>query len=115
MAPIPYAHTLSGRSRTEWHPLRKHLEDTAHRAEDFATAFGSREWGHLAGLWHDLGKYSDAFQNYLSESAGSVNVTHAEMIGRVDHSTAVPARRAARARRSTPFLLHRGPSRRPAR
>src|SRR5579883_792565 len=88
IAPIPYAHTLPGQPRTEWHPLKKHLEDTAGRAKGFATAFGSGEWGHLAGLWHDLGKYSDAFQNHLSESAGSDDVTHkSEMTGRVDHST----------------------------
>jgi CRISPR-associated endonuclease/helicase Cas3 len=74
----------------------KHLRDTARRAEGFATAFGSAEWGHLAGLWHDLGKYSDAFQDYLGASAGSGDVTHAsEMTGRVDHSTAA-AQHAAR-------------------
>ncbi len=89
IAPIPYAHTLWGRPREEWHPLTDHLQDTASRAERFATAFGSAEWGGLGGLWHDLGKFSDAFQAYLSKSAGSGDVTHeSEMTGRVDHSTA---------------------------
>ena len=55
----------------------------------FAAAFDSGDWGHLAGLWHDLGKYSDAFQDYLGASAGSDDGSHAsEMTGRVDHSTA---------------------------
>jgi CRISPR-associated endonuclease/helicase Cas3 len=96
IAPIPYAHTLWGRPRKEWHPLEAHLRDTARLAECFATAFDSGRWGYLAGLWHDLGKFSDAFQDYLIESAEAGDVTHAsEMTGRVDHSTA-GAQHAAR-------------------
>src|SRR5262249_53743405 len=72
-----------------WHPLMDHLQDTARCAECFAASFGSGDWGHLAGLWHDLGKYSGAFQDYLDKSDGSGDVTHeSEMTGRVDHSTA---------------------------
>lgn len=41
------------------HFLREHLENTANLAAAFAAEFGCREWGRLAGLWHDLGQ--DAF------------------------------------------------------
>ncbi len=82
-----YAHSREGRPRTEWEPLRNHLENVAQRAGEFAAAFGVNEWGRLAGLWHDLGKYSADFQSYLiasSEPAGSVN---GNAVSRVDHST----------------------------
>lgn len=36
------------------------------------------QWGRLAGLWHDLGKYSREFQHYIRN----------EVRGRYDHSTA---------------------------
>ena len=39
------------------HSLRKHLEETAELAAQFA-GIGCGEWGYLAGVWHDLGKYS---------------------------------------------------------
>ncbi len=84
-----YAHSRSGRPRSDWHRLRDHLEETARRAQEFASAFQAGEWGYLAGLWHDLGKYSDDFQNYLCQNGGDEDVVHSsEMTGRVDHSTA---------------------------
>ena len=53
-----------------------HLESTADRCAAFAAAFDAGEQGRLAGMAHDLGKYSDAFQKRLL--GGSP----------VDHSTA---------------------------
>ena len=47
------------------HFLDEHLRETARLAGEFAAVFGCREWGRLAGLWHDLGKYSDEFQRYI--------------------------------------------------
>jgi CRISPR-associated endonuclease/helicase Cas3 len=64
-------------------------------ASQFADAFGAGQWGRLLGLWHDLGKYSEAFQDYLCASAGVDDVHHSEVVGRVDHSTA-GAKHAAR-------------------
>jgi len=66
------------------HELEDHLQKTAELAAGFATEFGCKEWGRLAGLWHDLGKYSEKFQKYIR----SVNDPNAH-IGKNggDHST----------------------------
>lgn len=86
-----YAHSLEGRQEDKWEPLFTgsgdgHLEKVAQLASSFARemfALGSTEresaseWGRLAGLWHDLGKFSVEFQKRLYGDAG-----------RVDHSTA---------------------------
>jgi len=41
--------------------------------------------GRLAGDWHDLDKFSDAFQDYLKCSAGKSDDAHtSEIRGRVD-------------------------------
>lgn len=53
-----YAHTLEGRPPENWEPLERHLREVAALAGEFADAFGAKDWGCLAGLWHDLGKYS---------------------------------------------------------
>ncbi|MBI5515427.1 MAG: CRISPR-associated endonuclease Cas3'' [Deltaproteobacteria bacterium] len=67
-----WAHTdRSGGSGTlRVHDLREHLNGTERRAREFAEAFDSAEWAAIAGRWHDLGKYSRAFQDYLRESSG---------------------------------------------
>lgn len=44
------------------------------------------QWGRLSGLWHDLGKYSIEFRDYIAHSNGGSH--EGEMTGRVDHSTA---------------------------
>src|SRR3990172_3733972 len=85
MKPIFYAHSVEGKSVDEWHSLDEHLKGTAELAKSFADAFGSGEWGYLAGLWHDIGKYSEDFQNMLLASADAHIETKS---GRVDHSTA---------------------------
>lgn len=60
-----YAHTLDGHPPEDWEPLEVHLREVAELAAEFASAFGARDWGYLAGLWHDLGKYSREFQAKL--------------------------------------------------
>lgn len=47
------------------HPLDEHLLCTAERASKFAEEFGAGQWGRLAGLWHDLGKFSPDFQKRI--------------------------------------------------
>jgi CRISPR-associated endonuclease/helicase Cas3 len=68
------------------HPLEEHLIGTAEKAGRFADEFGSSGWGYLAGLWHDIGKYSPNFQRKIHAAAGQD--AHLEAKGRVDHSTA---------------------------
>ncbi|MCI9158556.1 MAG: CRISPR-associated helicase Cas3' [Lawsonibacter sp.] len=57
--------------------LQDHLEGAADLCAGFAAAFGAEGQGRLAGLAHDLGKYSAAFQRRLGGSTE-----------RVDHATA---------------------------
>ncbi len=82
---IPFAHSKPGRPFSEWQPLPDHLERVADLAGKFAAAFGASSWGRLVGFWHDLGKYSPDFQQYIRFA----NDAHIEgKPGRVDHSTA---------------------------
>ncbi len=81
-----YAHTISNH-QSEWEPLREHLHLVSAHAERFASKFDAAAWGRTLGWWHDLGKYSAQFQNYLVNSANT-DVHQSEIIGRVDHSTA---------------------------
>lgn len=50
-----------------------HLIGTADLCTVFATAFGAEDQGRLAGLAHDLGKYSAAFQRRLEGSTEQVD------------------------------------------
>lgn len=52
------------------HNLEEHLRAVADLAGEFALTFGHSDWGQLAGLWHDLGKYSSAFQGYIARGSG---------------------------------------------
>lgn len=52
------------------HRLDDHLTAVAGRAAAMAAAFAPR-WAHLAGLWHDLGKYRPGFQRYIRQQGGS--------------------------------------------
>ncbi len=69
-----WAH-LADDGRTE--TVQQHLTETAQLAAQFASDFDAQDQGYLAGLAHDIGKFSVAFQQRL---AGDPH--------RVDHSTA---------------------------
>ena len=69
-----------------WEPLPTHLQRVAQRTAEFGAAFGAEEIGRIAGLWHDVGKYSDDFQAYLA--AAGADLHSADTQGKVDHSTA---------------------------
>ena len=58
--------------------LKEHSFGAAKLAGDFADRFGKREWGYCCGMLHDLGKYSDAFQEKIRTNSNR----------RVDHATA---------------------------
>ncbi|MGB5103901.1 MAG: CRISPR-associated endonuclease Cas3'' [Steroidobacteraceae bacterium] len=72
--------------------LEEHLFNVAGRADASARSFGSGEIASLAGLWHDLGKYSPDFQRYLldvNDIASDREDASIEGMGRrVDHSSA---------------------------
>lgn len=72
------------------HMLCEHLREVARRAANHAASFGAQDWAHLAGLWHDLGKYRPGFQRYLRAATGvEAESAHIEGgAGRVSHSTA---------------------------
>ena len=52
------------------HGLREHLLAVAAAAQTSAEPLNSQHWAHLAGLWHDLGKYRPGFQQYIRQVNG---------------------------------------------
>ena len=71
------------------HDLDEHLCGVGKLAEEYAQVFGSGDWAQVAGLWHDLGKYSAEFQRRIKSVSGYDAEAHLEgQSGRVDHSTA---------------------------
>ena len=64
----PFAHSLPGRPEVAWEPLSSHLSYVARRAAAFASVFGWERLAEVAGLLHDIGKCSDAFQDYIGGS-----------------------------------------------
>lgn len=88
---IALAHVTGG-SDSQWrtHALSEHLNEVAKRAAEFASVFDAQALAHLAGLWHDLGKYSAEFQGYIRNASGFERVNaHVEgRPGRVNHSSA---------------------------
>ena len=71
------------------HNLGEHLRGVGRRAEEFAHVFGSGDWAQVAGLWHDLGKYSAEFQQRIKSQSGYDPDAHMEgSTGRPNHSTA---------------------------
>lgn len=81
-----FAHTLEGRPEAEWQRLEDHLIAVGEMAALFSADFAAESWGGLAGLWHDMGKYSESFQNYLRRTVSPD--PHVADGGRTDHSTA---------------------------
>lgn len=61
-----FAHSLSGSiDQSGWEPLEDHLRAVALHARRLASAFGGEEWAEAAGLLHDIGKVSQAYQDYI--------------------------------------------------
>lgn len=72
-----FAHSTSDPGRENWQPLADHLRAVASEAAKHGGKFGVSKAALLAGLAHDLGKYTVPFQRRLDGSPE-----------RVDHSTA---------------------------
>jgi CRISPR-associated endonuclease/helicase Cas3 len=69
-------------------PLDEHLSAVAKLAGERAAKFDAEEWGKLAGLWHDLGKYSRGFQALIRSASGYEAHLVDFTPGRVNHSSA---------------------------
>jgi len=65
-----FAHSKDGMPLESWQPLQVHLENVSDKAAAFAEAFHAKEWGKVAGLWHDLGKGTLPWQAYLRHANG---------------------------------------------
>ena len=57
------AHIDKATSREQY--LYNHLENVAERSARFAAAFGEEAVGRALGRYHDIGKYSNEFQDYI--------------------------------------------------
>ena len=68
---IEFAHIKAlDKGGFKFQELVEHLLNTAEISSKFANEFDNAEWGYLIGLWHDLGKYSDDFQEYIRVNSG---------------------------------------------
>lgn len=72
-----FAHSGKRPDRGDWQRLDDHALCVARLAAEFAAPFGLERGAYLAGLLHDLGKYTQSFQSRLSGDQEAV-----------DHSTA---------------------------
>ncbi len=79
-----YAHSGKLSDKSDWQLLAEHLQNVAQLAAKMAAPLGLEKAAYLAGLFHDLGKYTTDFQKRL---------TGADI--RVDHSTAGAVQLAA--------------------
>jgi CRISPR-associated helicase Cas3/CRISPR-associated endonuclease Cas3-HD len=105
-----YAHTAKlpdgspDLDERHWQPLATHLLNVADLAAGFAAPFGASEEARLAGLLHDLGKYSARFQQRLRDpsihginhwSIGTLAATSRQQIAAAfaieGHHTGIPS------------------------
>ncbi|MGY6277157.1 CRISPR-associated helicase Cas3' [Methylomonas sp. MgM2] len=75
MDQIFYAHSTENADKSDWQLLKDHLVNVGELAGKFAGAFNCGDYGKVAGLLHDLGKYTIEFQKRLE--GRSVRVDHA--------------------------------------
>ena len=85
---IYYAHSNARDDREQWQRLAGHLNGTAERAGAFLKIVGQTELGRVAGLLHDLGKYTEGFQGRLA--GDRTRVDHAAPGARVAIDTYGP-------------------------
>lgn len=71
-----FAHSSKNPDKSDWQPLAEHLQAAGRLAADKASIFGGEQLAEIAGLLHDLGKYTDEFQRRISGD-----------LLRVDHAT----------------------------
>jgi CRISPR-associated endonuclease/helicase Cas3 len=72
-----YAHSIKDEPKENWQTIKVHLKETAKLSGEFAEKFNQKDLGYIAGLFHDIGKYSAGFQKRIIENGK-----------KVDHATA---------------------------
>ncbi|MEX1032780.1 MAG: CRISPR-associated endonuclease Cas3'' [Cellvibrionaceae bacterium] len=70
-----YAHSTERADKSDWQTLKDHLIAVGELAASKASVFGGEEMARVAGLLHDLGKYTDEFQRRIRGEG--VRVDHA--------------------------------------
>ena len=117
-----YAHTAAtadganDSNQERWQLLSTHLRNVANLAKAFAEPFGFAAEAEIAGLLHDLGKYSDRFQARLRNpsihginhwAAGATSAAElkawAVAFGVDGHHTGIPALNEGEAGRPLPL------------
>ncbi len=87
--PIAHAAKDTDGAWRDPHDLADHLRAVAGLAAQNASRFKGADWAHLAGLWHDLGKYRPRFQRYIRQASGFEADAHIQgEAGKAPHSTA---------------------------
>ncbi len=81
--PSKFAHSLPDAPPDRWESLSHHLRAVAGRSAEFAAVFGWAEAARTAGLLHDIGKTSAAYQAYIAASRDTIGGRRGP-----DHSTA---------------------------
>jgi CRISPR-associated endonuclease/helicase Cas3 len=69
---IYFAHSAN-KAGSPWESLKEHTHCVAKRAARYASAFNAAEEARIAGLWHDLGKYSDVFIKRLRREVSGLD------------------------------------------
>ena len=82
---IYYAHSAQDKlgnllSYEHWQTLQSHLVNVGEMAAEFARVFGAQEIACQTGQLHDLGKYSEAFNQRLH---GGPSVDHATVVVKI--------------------------------
>lgn len=73
-------------SDQEIQTVEQHLLEVKHLAETYGEKVGAKHLAGLAGMLHDLGKYTNEFKNYILEAVSNPEAPPKR--GSVDHSTA---------------------------
>lgn len=96
----------------QFHQVRDHLQKVAELASRFAGERGA-VFAHYAGLLHDLGKYQQAFQDYIANASGfdekeNAHIEDLEAVKpkKIPHSTAGAKYLVKKDNEFNPFFGH---------
>lgn len=85
---MPYAHGPNGPDgHGDWESYELHIQRVAVLAKEFGEVFECSELMSVLANWHDLGKLSNAWQDYLQKAVIAQDDSDADFVGKVDHST----------------------------